>query len=128
MNSDPENALTDAAAHAPSATGIRRGRNNLVTMGSAAVLAIYAAGYLRTRAAAQAIEDEANSRHARAVSTPTPLPLDSLRWDSVATISTPPLVEAREVPPAKATESANVARGVSTQDVNGGEVRKGTPF
>ena len=39
------------------------GKNNLVTIGSAAVLAVYAAGFFRTRVAAQRFADDSEIRH-----------------------------------------------------------------
>jgi uncharacterized protein with FMN-binding domain len=46
----PLRPATTTGAHA---SLLQRGRGNLVTLGSAAVLAIYSAGYLKTRAAAE---------------------------------------------------------------------------
>lgn len=52
--------------HAPATKGAsgggRRSKNNLVALGSAAVLAIYAAGYIRTRSAAQRLEEPEHRR------------------------------------------------------------------
>jgi uncharacterized protein with FMN-binding domain len=56
-------------------------RNNLVTLGSAAVLTVYSAGYFRTRDAAQRFAGEAAQRHAVALSTKGP---------SVLAIAPPP--------------------------------------
>ena len=49
------------SAHAKRSLG-RKAKNNLVALGSAAVLAVYFAGYYRTRAAAQRFEGEAGGR------------------------------------------------------------------
>lgn len=52
--------------HAPATKGAsgggRRSKNNLVALGSAAVLAIYAAGYIRTRSAAQRLAEPEHRR------------------------------------------------------------------
>ncbi len=52
--------------HAPATKGAsgggRRSKNNLVALGSAAVLAIYAAGYIRTRNAAQRLAEQEHRR------------------------------------------------------------------
>lgn len=54
--------------HAPATKGAsgggRRSKNNLVALGSAAVLAIYAAGYVRTRGAAQRLAEPEHRRPA----------------------------------------------------------------
>jgi len=47
-------------------------RNDLVTIGSAAVLTVYSAGYFRTQDAAQRFAGEAAQRHAAALSTKGP--------------------------------------------------------
>ena len=47
-------------------------RNDLMTIGSAAVLTVYSAGYFRTRDAAQRFAGEASQRHATALSTKGP--------------------------------------------------------
>lgn len=71
-------------------------------MGSAAVLAVYAAGFARTRAAAAAIEREATSRPARG-SSAGPAPVHE-SVDSMPTVLIAPLVAAQ----APAKDTANV--------------------
>jgi uncharacterized protein with FMN-binding domain len=56
-------------------------KNNLVTLGSAAVFSVYSAGYFRTRDAAQRFAGEAAERHGAALSTKGP---------SVRAIAPPP--------------------------------------
>ncbi|MFI5233296.1 MAG: hypothetical protein ACHQSE_12380, partial [Gemmatimonadales bacterium] len=45
-------------------------RNNLVTLGSAAVFSVYSAGYFRTREAADRFAGESVQRHAAAIAAP----------------------------------------------------------
>lgn len=72
-------------------------KNNLVALGSAAVLAVYAAGYSRTRSAAQRFATESANRRppsaptpavAPAAVAPTPAPEPILR-DTTAVLETP---------------------------------------
>ena len=52
---------------------VPRGKSNLVTIGSAAVLAVYAAGFFRTRAAAQRFAGDSEVRHPAEVAADPPV-------------------------------------------------------
>jgi uncharacterized protein with FMN-binding domain len=65
--------LTRKTVRQPAATtsgGARRITNRLVALGSAAVLTVYAAGYLRTRSAAQRLADAESDRRRPVVPAP----------------------------------------------------------
>lgn len=81
-------------------------RSSLVALGSAAVLAVYAAGYVRTRSAAQrfASEDRERRRPVPAPVVASPPPTDSaVRFDTVVK-----LAQATRVPSSSAAEPAPV--------------------
>jgi uncharacterized protein with FMN-binding domain len=74
----------------------KRGSINLTALGSAAVVAVYAAGYMRTRSAAQRFEERgAPRRPAPAAAAPAPVVIDAaklidtIRKDSLRVASTP---------------------------------------
>jgi len=71
--------------------------NGLVALGSASVLAIYAVGFARTKAASEQFEDDAAPRRR-----PAPVPAAA----PVSTMSLPPLAET--APPAAAPRSGGV--------------------
>ena len=78
-----------------------RGRGNLLTLGSAAVLAVYAAGFFRTRAAAQRFSDDSDRRPAAA---PVALPADAPIARHFDTVPASVKTETRTTPVAVATE------------------------
>ncbi len=87
-------------------------KHNLVALGSATVLAVYAAGYLRTRSAADRfLADDSERRRAVATTehAPSPLPAAPMPNDPVAVadsgMSAPPVVAPAEVAP-KAKKAA----------------------
>lgn len=122
--------------HAPATKGAsgggRRSKNNLVALGSAAVLAIYAAGYIRTRSAAQRLAEPEHRRPVapdRAANPPAAQPavpgpaepvlkpseppgavVPSSTTTAVTTASSPyPPVPLPPAPPAASSASAPVA-------------------
>lgn len=65
VNPHPHSAGHHGHVHLPSSTPRRSGKkttHNLVALGSAAVLAVYAAGYYRTKSAAQRFEGDGGGR------------------------------------------------------------------
>ena len=93
-----------------SARGGKRGSINLVALGSAAVLAVYAAGYVRTRPAAQRFERGDFDRRPvpqAAATTPRPVaPAVTLRADST---SKPVVAAVAVAPGASRKATASVA-------------------
>ncbi len=84
-------------------------KHNLVALGSAAVLSVYAAGYTRTRAAAQAFADEAPERRpARPASIePQPAPAVVEARATKAVASSPEPAVKRPAPAKKSVAHAN---------------------
>ena len=81
-------------------------KGNLVGLGSAAVLAVYSAGYARTREAAQRFEGEDRQRHAA-----IPAAAVAIAPEVAPTIPTPQLVlEATPAPIAPKTNAAKTAK------------------
>src|SRR6185436_19980148 len=90
----------------------KRGSINLTALGSAAVMAVYAAGYLRTRAAAQRYESSDSQRRpaapaAAAVKIDAAGLMDTLRADALRTdtlrpavVAPPPVKKKTKVAPA----------------------------
>jgi len=87
----------------------KRGSINLTALGSAAVLAVYAAGYLRTRPAAQRYEGSDSKRRPAAATAPVAVPvaidaatlMDTLRADTLRSIAVvvPPTKQKAKVTP-----------------------------
>ena len=77
-------------------------KHNLVALGSAAVLSVYAAGYTRTRAAAQAFADEAPARRPAPPASTNPPPA-------------PPVAEAAATKPAASSPEPVVKRPASAK-------------
>lgn len=79
----------------------KRGSINLAALGSAAVLAIYAAGYVRTRPAAQRFErGDFDRRPVAPAASPAPAPSATvvpIRFDSVKAPAAPPAVATSRV-------------------------------
>lgn len=92
-------------------------KSNLVALGSAAVLAVYAAGYVRTRSAAQRFAVESDQRRPAAATggvsvahaaTPAPAP-GRVPADSAPPVAVNPTAIPRTTPPALPRSQARVA-------------------
>jgi uncharacterized protein with FMN-binding domain len=90
----------------------KKPRTDLVALGSAAVLAVYAAGFVRTRAAAQLFAQETDDRRPPGASAPEP--------SSATPVVTPPPTEravtvAPKAPPAAAAPPAAVPTAAAAE-------------
>lgn len=85
-----------------------RGKNNLVALGSAAVLAVYAAGFFRTRAAAQRFANDSDIR----------LPAEA----TVAPATDAPILQHFDSVPAAPKPKVRAAAGVAVAPKAGGNL------
>src|SRR5262245_29775808 len=89
-------------------------KGNLVGLGSAAVLAVYSAGYARTREAAQRFEGEDRQRHAVIPATTVPIAPEVAR-----TIPSPqPVLDAKPAPTAPKTPAATSSKKSSPSAIS----------
>jgi uncharacterized protein with FMN-binding domain len=96
----------DAATTVTEPTPVKPVKHNLVALGSATVLAVYAAGYLRTRSAADRFMADDSGRRLVVATTehaPSPQP-------SSVTTNEPVAVEHRDTPSVAATVAAPAAK------------------
>ena len=114
MSTKPESpadggSVTDSASRpaAPAGGSAQWLRSNLMGLGSAAVVAVYAAGYQRTRAAAQRFADESSARRpASPVATTGEIGAPSPRPAASAARESEPVVRATAAPATAREEPA----------------------
>src|SRR6476661_5036446 len=106
---------------APANSANKKAANSLVALSSAAVLAVYTAGYLRTKSAADRFAVQAAARH-------PPSPLSTARPAAVGPTRTPDVAPQLSTAPPHANRTTNrPARRQSDRTVQGTPERSKRP-